>query len=382
MAVCNLNFISLWDIFKIYNDSKRSLHKDINKNIDGYDIRFRSREYSSNQPYLEVTYTLTMKKYYYIKDHLGSIRSVINESGIVVESNDYYPFGLKMPGRSYVSGTPSRNLFTGKERDDETGWDYFGARYYDPAIGRFLTPDPVSQVAPHITPYQYCMNSPVNLIDPIGLYPFEPKYYLNGIEIPSEFINQFYDIVAIQKEWKYNEDESIKYDEYTDISKGINELWEKSNSGANQKDVKETAGYILIDLAGNISIVVLDNTGNTWNNSNNIFKLAQKGKLKHGMFDNKMILAQVHSHPKAKDVPVSGNLEMDRPDRQLAGKINAPVFAIGSNGIAYTLGGKEQRLDKTTYQNLINGNSKGFREFILDNKANKRKLEYYNIKVK
>jgi RHS repeat-associated protein len=181
LAACNLNFISLWDIFKIYNDSKRSLLKDINKNIDGYDIRFRSREYSSNQPYLEVTYTLTMKKYYYIKDHLGSIRSVINESGIVVESNDYYPFGLKMPGRSYVSGTPSRNLFTGKERDDETGWDYFGARYYDPAIGRWMVVDPLADKAPDMTPYHYCQNNPLNRIDPDGKWPPNPHSQMKAI---------------------------------------------------------------------------------------------------------------------------------------------------------------------------------------------------------
>jgi hypothetical protein len=122
LAVGNLKFLSFQDIFKIYNDSKRSLLKDINENIDGYDIRFHSREYSSDKPYLDVTYTLTMKKYYYIKDHLGSIRSVIDGGGDVMESYDYYPFGLKMPNRTFVSGTGSKNLFNGKERDDETGW--------------------------------------------------------------------------------------------------------------------------------------------------------------------------------------------------------------------------------------------------------------------
>jgi RHS repeat-associated protein len=161
-----------WDVTSIVRDwvdgsepNYGFLLKAENEDIDGYDIRFHSREYSSNQPYLEVTYTLTMKKYYYIKDHLGSIRSVIDEAGIVKESYDYYPFGLKMPGHSYVSGTPSRNLFTGKERDDETGWDYFGARYYDARIGRFISTDPLESSS---SPYTYCSNNPMRFIDPNG----------------------------------------------------------------------------------------------------------------------------------------------------------------------------------------------------------------------
>ena len=149
-------------------DNDGFLLKATNEDIDGYDIRFRSREYSSNKPYLEVTYTLTMKKYYYIKDHLGSIRSVINDSGTVVESYDYYPFGLKMPNRTFVSGTGSKNQFTGKERDDETGWDYFGARYYYPAIGRWLSVDKKSDLERSVNPYVYCINNPLIYIDPDG----------------------------------------------------------------------------------------------------------------------------------------------------------------------------------------------------------------------
>ncbi len=79
---------------------------------------------------------------YYAKDHLGSVRA---ESGAITEATDYYAFGLDMGGRRFVSGTSAREHFTGKERDQETGFDYFGARYYMPEIGRWLVVDPLTE---------------------------------------------------------------------------------------------------------------------------------------------------------------------------------------------------------------------------------------------
>lgn len=70
--------------------------------------------------------------HYYLKDHLGDVKMIVNLSGKVVSYNDYYPFGLTMPGRSRTTSADPRYQFTSKERDAaETGYDYFGARYYD-----------------------------------------------------------------------------------------------------------------------------------------------------------------------------------------------------------------------------------------------------------
>src|SRR5690625_767764 len=81
---------------------------------------------------------------YYIKDHLGSVRVVVNSSGTVLETRDYYPYGLERPGRSYLSGTKAKENFTGHERDAETGMLYAGARYYMPNIGRWTSVDPLA----------------------------------------------------------------------------------------------------------------------------------------------------------------------------------------------------------------------------------------------
>ncbi|MCK5148081.1 RHS repeat-associated core domain-containing protein [bacterium] len=106
---------------------------------------------------------------YHINDHLGSTRVVLNEAGDVIQYFDYYPFGLS--SREVISGSdPAKFTFTGKERDDEggTGWFYFGARYYDPAIGRWLTPDPLASKYPGLSPYNYCGNNPLVNIDTDG----------------------------------------------------------------------------------------------------------------------------------------------------------------------------------------------------------------------
>ena len=114
--------------------------------------------YQSNQG----TYT----SLYYVRDHLGSARVVLNEAGQRTEATDYYAFGMKMGGRSYYQGT--KDGYTTKERDAETGWDYFGARYYNPAIARWNGVDALSDMYPSHSPYNYVMNSPIMMIDPDG----------------------------------------------------------------------------------------------------------------------------------------------------------------------------------------------------------------------
>jgi RHS repeat-associated protein len=93
----------------------------------------------------------------------------LNSSGGIAGYDDYYPFGAQMPGRSSVSSAEFRYRFTGKERDvNETGWDYFGARYYDSRIGRWLGVDPLGNKYPALSPYDYASNNPLKFVDPNG----------------------------------------------------------------------------------------------------------------------------------------------------------------------------------------------------------------------
>jgi RHS repeat-associated protein len=75
-----------------------------------------------------------------------------------------------MEGRSGNFGkSDARFKFSGKERDVESGYDYFGARYYDARIGRFLSIDPHSRRYPALSPFNYAINNPLAYLDPNGL---------------------------------------------------------------------------------------------------------------------------------------------------------------------------------------------------------------------
>jgi RHS repeat-associated protein len=110
---------------------------------------------------------LLVARQYYLRDHLGSVRVTINEASQVIHHDDYYPFGLSMPGRSMVTAVPKEN-FTGHELDDESGFYYAGARYLDPVIGRWNAVDPLAEKHFDWTPYNYVLGNPLRLVDPDG----------------------------------------------------------------------------------------------------------------------------------------------------------------------------------------------------------------------
>jgi len=74
---------------------------------------------------------------------------ITNANGAMppLEESDYYPYGGEI---QITSGDPNHYKFTGKERDSESGLDYFGARYDASSMGRFMTPDPISGRVGHI----------------------------------------------------------------------------------------------------------------------------------------------------------------------------------------------------------------------------------------
>ncbi len=107
----------------------------------------------------------TGNRRYYHFDHLGSTRAVV-EGATVVESYDFEPWGLLMPGRTLAG--PTKEGFTGKEQDAETGLEYFGARYYLPALARWGAVDPLAAKYREWSPYNYVLNNPLVLYDPDG----------------------------------------------------------------------------------------------------------------------------------------------------------------------------------------------------------------------
>jgi RHS repeat-associated protein len=113
----------------------------------------------------------TFRYDYDLTDHLGNVRVSFYKdpnTGIatVLQKDDYYPFGK----RYAVYAGSNHYLCNKKELQDATGDYDYGARQYDPAIGRWITLDPMAEVSRRWSPYNYAANNPINKVDVDGLY--------------------------------------------------------------------------------------------------------------------------------------------------------------------------------------------------------------------
>ena len=106
---------------------------------------------------------------YYHLDAVGSVRMITDQNGAVVAYHDYLPFGIETP----TPMVADPRAFAGHERDQETGLDYLGARYYASQTGRFTSPDPMTgnalRVPQRWNRYAYALNNPLRFGDPDGL---------------------------------------------------------------------------------------------------------------------------------------------------------------------------------------------------------------------
>ena len=107
--------------------------------------------------------------HYTITDHLGNVRSVVDENGVLKQVNNYFAYGGLL-NDVQTGADVQTHKYNGKELDRMHGLDTYdyGARNYDAALGQFTTMDPLCEKYYHISPYAYCGGNPVNRIDPDG----------------------------------------------------------------------------------------------------------------------------------------------------------------------------------------------------------------------
>jgi RHS repeat-associated protein len=122
----------------------------------------------SNRAFSIETSDTETHTYFYHQDHIGSSNVVSNETGTQDQLLEYTPYGLT----SRVEGNYNTNYrFTGKEYDSSNTLCYYGARYYDPDVGRFISADPTVQQPGDpqtFNRYSYCRNNPIRYVDPTG----------------------------------------------------------------------------------------------------------------------------------------------------------------------------------------------------------------------
>ncbi|GAB6010282.1 RHS repeat domain-containing protein [Dysgonomonas reticulitermitis] len=108
--------------------------------------------------------------HYYLTDHLGNNRMTVNQNGVKTQWNHYYPFGTIFADKYTYGSNQHPYKYNGKELDQMHGlnlYDY-SARYYESAIGRFTTVDPLAEKHFSVSPYVYALNNPMRYIDPLG----------------------------------------------------------------------------------------------------------------------------------------------------------------------------------------------------------------------
>ncbi|WP_437776712.1 SpvB/TcaC N-terminal domain-containing protein [Sorangium sp. So ce1097] len=116
-------------------------------------------------------FTVTPRVRYQLDNHLGSASLEVDGAGLVIGYEEYHPFGTTAywSAASGIEVSQRRYRYTGKEKDDETGLYYHGARYYAPWLGRWTSADPAGLVdGPNL--YAYVSGNPIVLRDPTGMW--------------------------------------------------------------------------------------------------------------------------------------------------------------------------------------------------------------------
>src|SRR5918997_3062264 len=160
-------------IKKVYQNGV--LQKTVYSPSDDFEtVKLASNGATQNTSYYIVNNEIVAKKnpdgskQYYHNDHLGSTSVMTNQAGTLVEKTAYDPWGEVKSG-----GTKSKFQYTGQEKDDETGLNYYNYRYYDSHIRRFTQPDDIIQDVYNpqdLNRYSYVRNNPIRYTDPSGHY--------------------------------------------------------------------------------------------------------------------------------------------------------------------------------------------------------------------
>jgi RHS repeat-associated protein len=242
--------------------------------------------------------------YYYVKDHLGSTRAVVDGSGNPKEAYEYYPFG-KIARSTTSAGINVDEKFTGKELDNDNNERiyYFGKRYYDGDLGKWPSPDPLAHKYPGWSPYNYALCRPMNLIDPNGMDVTDYEVDDDGYVTKKKDTDDSYDLLYV----KGKDIEPLKL-ENKSILKGLSKKHPLFYKNYKQGHIAQTADKESVYKAFKF---LAENTSVEWKvqglTDNNITKYALITKNSDWNVGTQSrfnfyksgysLVSQIHSHP-------------------------------------------------------------------------------------
>lgn len=176
-----------------------------------------------------------MRYHFFVTDHQGNVRVMVNDHGLVEQVNQFYPYGEATDmGQALPASVDNPYKWSGKEWDEDQGAYDFGARMYSAADARWTTIDPLSEKYYHISPYAYCAGNPVNLVDSEGMNSYRVDENRKITYVDDEGGDEYDYLYSTNAEGEANRKNGVKI---TDTSI-LRSLLDKQN----KKEEKEKKG--------------------------------------------------------------------------------------------------------------------------------------------
>ncbi len=271
---------------------------------------------------LPILSTTEKEIYYYHTDHLGSSAWITDSLGVAVQHLAYLPWGEPFVTQKTGNFNPTYT-FSGKERDEETGYSYFGQRFYDSQLSIWLSADPMRGKYPSLSPFVYCANNPVKIVDPDG----------RDYDI---IVNDDTQTITIKANYYTSEENREK------LQKGINE-WNNMSGKYSLKRKKDNE-TILYTINFELSIVDNDNGLNSENKDyiTNIFEINNSSTIPED----------------ARGITIEGNkilVRTNAPDRTITHEIGHTLGIGEFNGGVMESGGDSGKISKNNIIKSLEG---------------------------
>ena len=279
--------------------------------------------------------------HYYEKDHLGSVRMVVNEKGTIEQVNHYYPFGGVYGDLSY-NAEIQKSKYIGKEFDHMYGLDWYdhGARMYDAAGLFWDRKDPLFSKYYSLSPYLYCGNNPVLYLDidgldwyqENGLYLYSPDVHSGkNLKKGQIYMGSSFTTGKGSNLATYNNDGSVMFANET---QAYNYIWQKANYKK-----REVGGFL---LQNNKVLVLPDYKNDATTTKLNAYEgYSFQGRILSNKLGRYTVKAQIHSHQNrftsAEPSYYVGNTYGDAGLSK--NHFSMPVFVMGHDNVLYLIRG-------------------------------------------